>query len=113
MAKKTKGQSKNKTKTIDARKFLEELIGEPLTFGSMIETIRITDEYTLETMSKKLGVSRGHLCDVEKGRRVVSPERAAKWGKALGYGEAHFVALALQAELDAAGLKFRVSLEAA
>jgi len=43
----------------------------------------------------------------------VSPERAAKWAKALGYPEALFVKLAVQSELDAAGLKYRVEIEAA
>jgi plasmid maintenance system antidote protein VapI len=96
-----------------AMRALDKMIGEPLTFGSMINTIRETDEYTLRTLAKKLGVSIGHVCDVEKGRRGVSPERAAKWARALGYPEALFVKLALQSALDAAGLKYSVELKAA
>ena len=34
-----------------------------------------------------LGVSRSHICDIEKGRKVVSPERAAKWANVLGYSD--------------------------
>ena len=97
----------------DAMRFLDDLIGEPLTFGSMLESIREADGYSLATMAKKLGVARGHVCDIEKGRRGVSPERAAKWAKKLGYPIALFVQLALQAQLDEAGIKMRVALEAA
>jgi transcriptional regulator with XRE-family HTH domain len=107
---KTKRKSARKSAAMRA---LDKMIGEPLTFGSMINTIRDTDEYTLKTFAKKLGVSIGHVCDVEKGRRGVSPERAAKWAKALGYPEALFVKLAVQSELDAAGLKYNVEIKAA
>jgi DNA-binding XRE family transcriptional regulator len=103
-----------KKKKSDAMQFLDRLAGSPLTFGSLIETIRKTDDYTLASMSKKLGVSRANLCDIEKGRRKgVSLERAAKWARLLGYPESQFVALALQAEIDAAGLKYSVALNAA
>ena len=102
-----------KQKKSDAMKFLDGLAGGPLTFGSLIETIRETDDYTLASMSKKLGVSRANLCDIQKGRKGVSLERAAKWARLLGYPESQFVALALQAEIDAAGLKYSVALNAA
>jgi transcriptional regulator with XRE-family HTH domain len=52
-------------------------------------------------------VSKSHLCDIEKGRKTVSPERAAKWARVLGYPESVFVRLAIQGELDAAGLRYR------
>lgn len=99
-----------KSKTV---KLLEEIAGGPLTFGNMLESIRKCDEHTLQSLATKLGVSRAHLCDIEKGRRTVSPERAARWAKLLGYPESQFVELALQAELDNAGLKYRVTVEAA
>ena len=59
------------------------------------------------------GVSRSHLCDVEKGRKVVSPERAAAWAKVLGFPETVFVKLALQEQLDRAGVRMTVQVEAA
>jgi transcriptional regulator with XRE-family HTH domain len=60
-----------------------------------------------------LGVSRSHICDVEKGRKVVSAERAAKWAKILGYSDIQFVRLALQDQLDKAGVKMNVKVGAA
>jgi transcriptional regulator with XRE-family HTH domain len=96
-----------------AIKFMERLTGGPLTFGKMLQAVREGDELTLEVFAKRIGVSRQNLCDIEKGRKGVSPERAARWARLLGYPEAQWVRLALQAELDAAGLKYRVEIAAA
>jgi transcriptional regulator with XRE-family HTH domain len=101
-----------KKKTTDAVELLEGLVG-PLTLGKYLNAIRVGDEETLDAFAKKLGISKAHLCDVEKDRRSGSVERAAKWAKRLGYPISQFVTLALQAELDAAGLKLRVHVEAA
>ena len=98
---------------INARKHLEKLTGGPLTFGRLINATRLSEGMSLESFARQLGVSRAYLCDVEKGRRAVSVERAASWARKLGYLEAQYVALALQAEVNAAGLKLRVSVEAA
>jgi hypothetical protein len=43
----------------------------------------------------------------------VSAERAARWARILGYPEALFVKLAMQAELDAAGIKLKIDIKAA
>jgi hypothetical protein len=45
--------------------------------------------------------------------RGVSAERAARWARILGYLEALFVKLAMQAELDAAGIKLKIDVKAA
>jgi transcriptional regulator with XRE-family HTH domain len=105
--------SKAKDNTSNAMKLLAELSGGPLTLGRAIESIRKSEELSQQACAKNLGVSKSHLCDVEKGRKIVSPERAAKWARILGYPESVFVRLAIQAELDAAGLKYRVEIEAA
>jgi len=96
-----------------AMKLLERISGGPLTLGRAIEAIRKSEELSQDECAKKLGVSKSHLCDVEKGRKTVSPERAAKWARALGYPESVLVRLAIQSELDAAGLKYKVEIEAA
>jgi len=75
--------------SVDAEQFLEGLTGGPLTFAEMLRGI------------------------IEKARRSLSPARAAEFARVLGYGEAQFVRLALQAQLDAAGLPYRVSVDAA
>ncbi len=97
----------------DARKFLEKLRGGPLTFGRMIESIRLSDEITQAELARRLAISRANLCDIEKGRRPVRAERAAQFARTLGYSVNQFVAVALEDELRKAGLKVRVRLDAA
>jgi len=97
----------------DAMRLLEKLAGGPLTLARAIESVRKSEGLSQDECAKKLGVSKSHLCDVEKGRKTVSPERAAKWARVLGYTESVLVKLAIQAELDAAGLKYKVEIDAA
>ena len=105
--------SKATKKKSDAMRILEKISGWPLTLGRAIESIRKSEELSQDECARKLGVSKSHLCDVEKGRKTVSSERAAKWARILGYPESVLVRLALQGELDAAGLKYRVDIKAA
>ena len=95
-----------------AMKFLDGIVGE-LTFGGLIEAMRQADEMSQVEFAKKLGISKQHLCDIEKRRKFVSPERAAKFAKILGHSEKSFVALALQDIVNQGGLKLKVSVEAA
>jgi DNA-binding XRE family transcriptional regulator len=93
--------------------FFEELNGGPLTFGQMLSCIRMCDEESQTNFAKKLGVSKAHLCDIEKGRRTVSLARAYSWGRKLGYSPELFVELAIQTGLDHDRLPFKVKLVAA
>lgn len=92
-----------------AVKALEEIAGAPLSFGAAVESMRKCNEYTQVECAKKLGISKSHLCDVEKGRKTVRAGKAAKWARALGYPESVLVRLSLQAQLDVAGLKYKVT----
>ncbi len=97
----------------EAARFLEKLHGGPLTFGALLRSIREGEELSLAAFAEQLGVSRQNVCDIEQGRRAVSPARAAEWAKILGYSEAQFVRLALQDQIDEAGLALRVNVESA
>jgi transcriptional regulator with XRE-family HTH domain len=97
----------------DAREFLERIRGEPLSLGALLAAIREGEGWSQTRMGEFLGVSRAHVCDIEKGRRLVTPDRAVRWAKALGYGEKQFVRLALQDQLRAAGVKMKVDVHAA
>ena len=96
-----------------AMRALDRAAGGPETFGGLLQAIRLGEEETLEVFAARLGVTRAHLCDVEKGRRSVSVERAAKWANVLGYHPPSFVELALQDAVAAAGLKLRVAVKPA
>ena len=106
-------KEKKKAKRSYAMTFLEDVMGGPLTFGDHLAAIRQGEGMTLEAFAKKLGVSRQHLCDIEKGRRRVSPVRASKWARILGYSETLMIQLTLQHMLEEAGLKMKVSVKAA
>ena len=97
----------------EARKYLERLNKVPISFGQLLESHRICDEISQAELARKMEISRAHLCDIEKGRRLVSAERAAKFAKVLGYPVSSFVTAALEDQLRKAGLKMRVTVDAA
>lgn len=99
-----------KRKTYNAKDVLEQLTGGPLTFGEMLSSIRLCDEYPQVEFAKLLGISKSHLCDIEKGRKSVSPGRAIRWAKILGYSEKQFVRLSLQQMLDEANIEMEVKV---
>lgn len=96
-----------------AQHVLQQVTGAPLTLGNLLWSIRRCDEVSQVAMAERLGVSRAHLCDIEKGRRFVSPARAAQWAKLLGHHPGQFVRLSLQDQLRQAGLPYMVHVEAA
>ncbi len=95
------------------KKFLEKLMGGPLSLGGALSALRESESESLAVFAERLGVSRSHLSDIEHGRRSVSPERASRFAQALGQSEAQFVRLALQDQVRSAGLKLRVDVHAA
>lgn len=98
--------------SISAIKFLESRVG-PLTLGKLVVSIRKGEEINQTDFAQKLGISKSHLCDIERDRKNVSPERAARFARLLGYSEAQFVRLALQGLLDKEKIHFMVSVKAA
>lgn len=104
---------RKKYKKSDAETFLKRITEGPLTFGRALKSIRMCDDFSQTDFAKKLGISKAHLCDIEKERRMVSPARAWAWGKKLGYPPEQFVELALQMELKRDGLDYIVRLESA
>ena len=109
----TRKKSGRSPRKSSAMAFLDDLIGDPMSFASVLRTIRETDGLTQAQVARKLRITRAHICDIEKGRKLVSPERAAKFARVLGYNPAQFVRLALQDQVSAAGLKMKVSVDAA
>jgi transcriptional regulator with XRE-family HTH domain len=102
--------TKRKSETM---KYLERVAGRPLILGGLIESIRLSEEMSQTAFARKLRISPSHLCDIEKGRKVVSPERAARFARILGRSPEQFVRLSLQELVDEAGLKMKVNIAAA
>ena len=92
---------------------LEKLAGGPLTLGMAIRSTREGEGASQASFSRKLGVTRSYLCDLEKNRKTVSPAKAAKFARVLGYSEQQYVRLALQDALRRAGLAYTVEIHAA
>lgn len=91
---------------------LEAKYGE-LTFGEFLKSWREADELSQTEFAKKLGLSAQNLNDLEKGRRIPTPSRAAKIAKKLGVPERAVIQLALRDSLAEEGFKFNVRLESA
>jgi transcriptional regulator with XRE-family HTH domain len=84
-----------------------------MTLGRFIKAFRESDEVTQADYAKCLGISKANLCDIEKGRKLVSVERAAKFAKVLGVPAEVLVQLSLQDQLRQAKLKLVVEVHAA
>lgn len=92
-----------------ASKLLEKKFG-PLTFGKLIEAYRLSEGLSQTVFAKKLKISQASLCDLEKGRKIPSAERAAKIAKVLKEPESFWIQIALQDQLRQSGLDFIVSV---
>jgi len=106
----TKNSKKKKSETM---KFLDELIGEPMSLGGLLEAQRLGEEMTMAEFARVLGISPSHLNDIEKGRKFVSPERAEHFADVLGFSKSQYVRLALQDQINRANLKYTVKVEVA
>ena len=98
-------------KTNQTLEFLEDLMGEKLTFGLYIKSIRQGEELNQVKFAKSLGISKQALCDIEHGRKSISPKKAAEYADILGYSRRQFVQLCLQDILDRDELGLKVDIE--
>lgn len=94
---------------IEARAFMKKLLG-PISFGQMIRSWRIGHELSLVQMADILGISKQDLCNIEKGRKLVSVERAVSFAKAVDMSEKVFAVYALQDQLRKVGIKGEITI---
>ena len=110
----TKQGKKTASRQSSAMQFLENLTGGRLTIAEILKTLRECDEVSQKDFATQLGISKQNLCDIEKGRKAVTPSRAAMFAKKLGYPPTAFIRIALQEELDRAGILITIrSIDAA
>lgn len=95
-----------------AKEILESHTGK-FTLGKLLWSIRVSEDWTQDEMAVRLQITKSHLCDIEKGRKAISPERAELFAKKLKYPPKQFVRLALQDLLNQAGLKYSITVAAA
>ena len=99
-----------KKKVSEAEKFLAELAGN-LTLASLLAAIRQGEEMSQVEFAELLKISRQYLCDIEHGRRSISPKAAAAFAKKLGYSPQQFVRLCLQDLVNRDGLKLKIDVQ--
>lgn len=107
--------STKKAKNITKKtiQLLENITGKKLTVGNLLWAIREGEEMSLAEFSKKLGVSRQYLCDLEHGRRTVSIKMAAEFAKKLGESPVQFVRLTIKEEIERSGLRLEIQVKEA
>ena len=91
---------------------MERRLGK-LTVGEFLHTWRISEEMSLAGFGKLVGMSVANLCDIEKGRKGVSPENAEQIAKAIGVPAGLLIRLSIEENLRAAGLKYTVEIKPA
>lgn len=100
------------TKKIYGIADLEKRLG-PMTMAKLLRSHRVSEEINQVDFAKTLKISKANLCDIEKGRKLVSLERAAKFAKLLKDSEMLYVKIAMDDQLRAAHLKYEVFIKKA
>ena len=77
-----------------------------------LRVARTTLDLTQAEMAKQLGIAKGTLCDMEKGRQPVSVALASKIARKAGLSEKLAVQACLQDQLDKAKVKMKVEIVA-
>ena len=94
------------------KSLLESMIG-PATFGSFLRATRTSMDVTQKEMGKLIRVSKSVICDIEKGRQMVSPKLAQKIAQKAGLSIRLAVQLCLQDQLRMSKVDMKVKLKAA
>ena len=97
-------------KKINAKKSIRNLTGH-ISFGEVLNSFRVSKELSQVEMAKALGVSKQDLCNIEKGRKIVSIERAVKFAKSLKYSPTVFAKYVIEDQLRRAGLPNQIKIE--
>ncbi len=81
-----------------------------LTFGNALESYRKCEEISQKEFALKIGISAQSLCDIEKGRRIPSPRRAAKIASQIEQSQQFWIQMAFQDMLRQERLDYKVSV---
>ena len=79
-----------------------------MTLGMSLRAHRESEAISQTEFAKKLKISKANLCDIEKGRKLVSLERAVKFAKVLQLPEEYYLILAVRDQLRAVKLNYDV-----
>jgi transcriptional regulator with XRE-family HTH domain len=102
--------TKKKTTLIPASEALAKTISKT-TFGSLVRSMRESDEISQAELARNLGVSRQFLNAVEMGRSNVALDFAKRVAEALGYSVEPFAETLIQDQLRKAGIDCKIALK--
>ena len=91
------------------KKDLDRKYGK-MTISRFLKAYRKTEEMTQAELARKLGWSKGNICDIENGRRNLGLDRAKILSKKLGFPLDYVLEIILNEQLINAGLKYDVKL---
>ncbi len=94
---------------IDINEVVQDTWDE-MTFGSLIRSLRLSDEISQVELAKKIGVSKQLLSDVEHNRKEVGFHFAKKISKSLGYSIAPMLELIIRDQLKKQKLNYDVTV---
>lgn len=97
--------------SIKETKSLLEKMNGPFTFATYLIGVRTTLDMSQVEMAKKLGITKAALCEIEKGRTLVSPATAVKYAKRAGFSVVVALETCFQDQLRKANIKKRVRIE--
>lgn len=92
-------------------KKLESELG-PLSFGMFMRVSRNSLGYTQKEMADHLGIAKGTLCDIEKGRQLVSVELATKIATKAGLSSVMAIEACFGDQLRKSKLNYHVKVKA-
>jgi transcriptional regulator with XRE-family HTH domain len=91
-------------------KILSKELG-PISFGGFLRAARTAKDKTQKEMAEFLGIAKGTLCDIEKGRQFVSIDLAYRIAKKCGLSEALAVECAVRDQIKKSRLKLQVEIK--
>ncbi len=83
----------------------------PFTFATFMLGARTTLNFTQVQMAKKIGITKSALCEIEKGRTLVSAQAAVRYAKKAGFSVTVALEACLQDQLRKANIKKRIRIE--
>lgn len=84
-----------------------------VSFGGFLRASRTIKNLTQKEMADFLRISKSTLCDIEKGRQIVSIELAHKIAKKCGLSDALAIECAVRDQIKRSGLRLEVSVKIA
>lgn len=94
----------------NASKVLAKASGQ-FTFATFMLGARTTLDLTQVEMAKRIGISKAALCEIEKGRTLVSPKSALAYAKKAGFSVTLALETCFQDQLRKAKINKRVKIQ--